>query len=285
MTYSTSFSVPILLIIYNRPSNTEKVFQEIRKLQPEKFFISADGPRTVRNGDKELCEKVRQIFDIIDWPCEVHKRFSDENIGCDHHIESAVSWFFEQNEYGIILEDDCIPNKSFFLFCQMLLIKYENNNHVMHINGSNFQFGKQRGEGSYYFSRYSHSWGWATWKRAWALYDTNMQSFPTLESKSATWIKLSTLSQQTFWLNFFRKLYKRKYKFWDSKWTFAIWSADAICVTPNVNLIANIGYGSGSTHTFLKDKLNQKSEEMESIEHPLSINVDEQADEETFNVY
>jgi hypothetical protein len=282
---SQIFLTPVLLIIFNRPEKTQKIFDKLQIIKPNKLFISADGPRLDRKLDKELCEETRDILEKIDWPCEVYKKYSNTNISCDPHIEKAVSWFFENVEQGIILEDDCIPNYSFFIFCEALLEKYANDFNIMHINGSNFQFGKKRGEGSYYFSQYAHSWGWATWKRAWKHYDSKMQSFSTFEKNNIISIKFSTLRQQIFWLNFFRKLYQGKYSFWDSKWAYTIWSLGGICITPNVNMIANIGHGPGSTHTIFKDKLNQKAEEMAAIIHPLSIDINTNADEATFNVY
>lgn len=279
------FATPILLIIFNRPENTQKVFAEIRKIKPVKLFISADGHREGKSGEKELSEEARKIVEAIDWPCEVSKKYSETNMGCDPHIESAVTWFFEHVDRGIVLEDDCVPNVSFFSFCDTLLEKYASDPHVMHINGSNFQFGKKRGDESYYFSEYAHSWGWATWRRAWAHYDSKMESFPSFEHSNKIYCVFSTSQQRFFWLNFFRKLHQGKYSFWDSKWAFAIWSSGGVCITPNVNLIANVGYGAGATHTFLKEKLNQKSEEMAGLSHPSSVIVDTKADEATFAVY
>jgi hypothetical protein len=280
-----AFATPILLIIFNRPENTNKVFAEIRKIRPAKLFISADGSREGKSGEKELCEVAREIVEVIDWPCEVSKKYSETNMGCDPHIESAVTWFFEHVDRGIVLEDDCVPKESFFSFCDILLEKYAPDPRVMHINGSNFQFGKKRGDGSYYFSEYPHSWGWATWRRAWAYYDSKMESFPTFEHSNKIDRTLSTPQQRIYWLKFFRYLHRGKYPFWDSRWAFAIWSSGGACITPNVNMISNVGYGAGASHTFLKDKLNQKSEEMAGLSHPSSVIVDTKADEYTYSVY
>jgi hypothetical protein len=279
------FDTPVLLIIFNRPENTRRVFEAIRKITPLKLFISADGPRGSRNEESDLCEKTRQIIEEIDWPCEVFRNYSNINIGCDAHIESAVTWFFEHVDYGVVLEDDCIPNISFFIFCKTLLEKYADDTKVMHINGSNFQFGKIRGESSYYFSKYSHSWGWATWKRSWKYYDSKMSAFPAFDQEEKINSILSTQREKNFWLKFFRKLHVGSYPFWDARWTFAIWSRGGVCVTPNVNMISNTGYGTSATHTFTKEKIHQKSEEMDYINHPISSNIDSNADEETFKIY
>ena len=161
------FETPILFITFNRPDTTKRVFEAIKKIKPKKLFISADGPRENKVGEKQKCLTVRSIFDNIDWDCEVKTLFQEKNLGCKIAATTAVTWFFQSVEEGIIIEDDCLPNKSFFLFCQKMLATYRKHEAIMHISGTNFQFGNKRGEASYYFSRCIHMWGWATWRRAW----------------------------------------------------------------------------------------------------------------------
>lgn len=279
------FDTPILLIAFNRPDLTRKLFTQIQKIKPTNLFISVDGPRNNKIGEKDLCNEVKKIVDQINWPCLTKTRFLDTNLGCDPHIESAIKWFFEHIDRGIILEDDCIPSLSFFSFCDAMLKKYERDPRVMHINGSNFQFGKKRGDGDYYFSKYSHSWGWATWKRSWKFYDSKMSTFPAFDQEDKINSIPLTQREKNFWLKFFRKLHLDKYPFWDARWTFAIWSRGGVCVTPNVNMISNTGYGARATHTFTKEKIHQKSEEMDYINYPTSCHINSSADEETFKNY
>jgi len=175
---------PILFLIFNRPDTTQKVFNAIRKAKPKQFFIAADGSPPDREGEIEKCQKSRKIATSVDWDCEVKTLFRDKNLGCKIAISSAIDWFFENVEEGIILEDDCLPHQSFFWFCQELLEYYRNDTRIMHISGDNFQFGRKRGEGSYYFSKYSHVWGWATWRRAWKCFDINMKSFEEFKAEN-----------------------------------------------------------------------------------------------------
>lgn len=179
-----SFNVPILFIIFNRPETTKAVFHEIRKNQPFQLFVAADGPRREIFEDIENCRKVREIIQLIDWECNVQTLFRDENLGCKIAVSSAIDWFFSQVDEGIILEDDCLPDQSFFPFCQELLEKYRYDAKIMMIGGSNFQFNKNKFEYSYYFSRYFHIWGWASWKRAWQFYDVEMKAWPEIDRKS-----------------------------------------------------------------------------------------------------
>jgi hypothetical protein len=146
------------------------VFERIRAIKPHKLFIAADGPRLDRSAEIEKCLQAREIISQIDWQCELKTLFKAENSGPFWGPVSAISWFFKEVEEGIILEDDCLPDLSFFTFCEQLLEYYRNETKIMHISGSNFQFGQKHGKDSYYFSKYTHVWGWATWKRAWQHY-------------------------------------------------------------------------------------------------------------------
>src|ERR1035437_3447285 len=128
----------ILLIIFNRPKLTVRVFEQIRKARPEKLFIAADGPRADRPGEKKICQESRGIIKMIDWPCEVKTNFQEKNLGCKIHVSSAIGWLFENVEDGIILEDDCLPAPSFFTFCKHLLERYRSNEEILHINGTDF---------------------------------------------------------------------------------------------------------------------------------------------------
>lgn len=278
------FPVPILLIIFNRPDITARVFAEIKKIKPSRLFIVADGPRPDLAGDLDRCASARKVVeDGIDWECEVHKLFFDDNHGCGRAPFLGIDWFFKNVEEGIILEDDCLPHHSFFTFCQELLEKYRHEPKVMMISGDNFQNGVKRGENSYYFSRYNHTWGWASWRRAWQFYDFDMKVFSNFKEKNIIENIWSKKTVQNYWLNIFKNAYKNNNKdFWDHQWTFAIWNQDGVACLPNVNLISNIGFGIEATHTFLKKKaiMAKPLREMKfPLIHPTLISVDKTADE------
>jgi len=168
---------PILFLLFNRPYLTQRVFACIREARPARLFVAADGPRPDRVGERQLCAEARKVVDQVDWPCELLTLFRDENLGCGKAVSSAIDWFFEHVEEGIILEDDCLPHPSFFRFCEKLLEKYRDDERVMQIGGCNFQDGIKRGPASYYFSIYNHIWGWASWSRAWKYYDVGITSW------------------------------------------------------------------------------------------------------------
>ena len=169
------FQTPILFLIFNRPDTTKLVFESIKRIKPAKLYIAADGARKHKVGEDLLCKETRSIIDLIDWECEIKTLLRTENLGCKIAVSSAIDWFFENEEQGIILEDDCLPNESFFNFCEQLLNQFKENKEIMHISGNNFQDGITRGDGSFYFSKYNHIWGWATWKRAWKLYNVKLE--------------------------------------------------------------------------------------------------------------
>ena len=166
---------PVLFLIFNRPETTIQVFSAIKKAQPNRLYIAADGPRPEYPDEVNHCKIARTIATNVDWDCEVKTLFRDQNLGCRLAVSQAIDWFFEQEPEGIILEDDCLPNQSFFWFCKELLEKYRNETRIMHIGGTNFQFGKNRTNYSYYFSRYAHIWGWASWRREWKYYDEKLK--------------------------------------------------------------------------------------------------------------
>ena len=168
---------PVVLIVFNRPEVTKIVFERIRQARPGLLMLVADGPRERRQGEPDACRQVRQIVEHVDWPCEVLKNYSDTNMGCGARVASGIDWVFQHVEQAVILEDDCLPDPTFFRFCEELLDRYRYEERVMQISGSNFLFGRRAVEVSYYFSRYPLCWGWATWRRAWRHFDFNMQTW------------------------------------------------------------------------------------------------------------
>jgi hypothetical protein len=270
-----NFTTPILLIIFNRPHITNVIFNRIKKIRPLKLYIAADGPRNIKN-EKELCAETRSIINQIDWSCDLKTDFLDHNVGCDERVPSAIDWLFKYEDRGIILEDDCVPNEDFFNFCEQLLDRYENNEKIMMISGNNFQEGIKRGDGSFYFSRYANTWGWATWKRSWQYFQYKFKNFDSFIKYKKIQEIFRSKEQQKYWLNFFQKIHRGKYTFWDAKWTYSIWEKDGVCIIPNVNLVTNIGYGNDSTHNISK-KLSIHSAH---ISFPLSFPTEKKVDSE-----
>jgi hypothetical protein len=231
---------PVLFLVFNRPEAGALVFEQIRQQQPTRLFVAADGPRPDKFGEAALCMATREyILGHIDWPCEVKTLFRVSNLGCGKAVSTAIDWFFEQVEEGIILEDDCIPDPTFFSFCAELLIRYRENDRVMHIGGANFQLGIQRSNASYYFSRHIHVWGWATWRRAWKQYDFSLRSYYHLmKGKHKQRIPEYLLA-----------IYNRQVDTWDIQWAIVVWFNNGCGITPNVNLTHNVGFGKEATHT------------------------------------
>ncbi len=276
-------STPILFIVFNRPDTTEQVFQAIRNIRPAKLYIAADGPRTNKEGEDEKCNETRKITENIDWPCDVFRKYSDKNLGCKMGVSSAISWFFEHEEMGIILEDDCLPHPSFFPFCQELLGKYKDVDEVKMITGDNFFFGKKFGDESYYFSYFQNIWGWATWRRVWNTNDLDMVDLDSyLASKDFK--ELYNKDMQRHWEKLFRHVKNKKIDTWDTQWSYTVLKASGLTIIPNVNLISNIGFGENATHTKKDDILLSRIpvEEIGELVHPKEIVVNPKVDELLF---
>jgi hypothetical protein len=244
-----SVRTPVALLIFNRPDTTERVFAEIARARPSKLLVVADGPRDIRPGEAELCRQARAIIDRVDWECEVLTEFADRNKGCKLRVSSGIDWIFTQVEEAIILEDDCLPDPSFFRYCDEMLERYRDNERVGMVSGGNLQFGHQRGSGSYYFSKYTHIWGWATWRRAWKHYDRDLTLWPEFRDQGLLEQMFQTAGEQAYWRNSFQWVYEGSLDTWDVSWTFAALTHGMLQVVPNVNLISNIGFGANATHT------------------------------------
>ncbi len=277
---------PILFLIFNRPNTTQKVFESIREAKPSRLYIAADGPRESKISEDELCNQTREIVKAIDWECDVKTLFRDKNLGCKIAVSSAIDWFFENEEEGIVLEDDCLPNQSFFIFCQTLLNYYRDDKRVMHIGGANFQDGKIIGDGSYYFSKYNHIWGWATWRRAWQNYDVSMQDYSPEKTTELLQSVFDTKREIGYWKKIFNDVYLVKISTWDYQWTYSVWKQDGVAILPNKNLVSNIGFDSDATHTASKDVMsvgNIPLDNMTNIYHPITLIVNKEADYNALN--
>ena len=274
---------PVLFIIFNRPDTTKEVFAAIKKAKPPKLYISADGPRKNVEKDKIKCLQARDIVNQVDWDCKVYKLFHKNNLGCGIAPVTAINWFFNNETEGIILEDDCLPVESFFNFCSDLLNFYKNDKKVMLISGNNYQFGRTRGEGSYYFSRIPHTWGWATWKRAWQKNDFQMRSYVDFKKNNGMKKVFSDINMQHYWYSCFNSVAGGSDDIWDYQWFYSIMKNDGICITPNNNLVSNIGHGDNATHTIGKTVIaSVNKKEIIKIIHPKISEINEEADKYFF---
>ena len=241
---------PILFLVFNRPEYTKRVFEQIKKVKPKKLYVSADGPRSKIEGEQGDCDAVRAIFDEISWPCEVIKLFRKENLGCRINVSTSISWFFEQEPEGIILEDDCLPNISFFRFCDEMLDRYRQDHRIGTISGTNHHNGISWGEGSYYFSQRSDIWGWASWRRTWANYDVTLKDFTVTEAEKYLKLLFDDAVLVEEWLHVFKKVKVEGLDTWDYQFHFLNFVSHTLAVIPNKNLISNIGFGAAATHTY-----------------------------------
>ncbi|NTW45584.1 MAG: nucleotide-diphospho-sugar transferase [Candidatus Moranbacteria bacterium] len=262
----------VLLVIFNRPETTLKVLQAIRAVRPSRMYVASDGARENIEGEKELVERVRKlVIDGIDWECEVHTLFRDKNLGCGKAVSGGISWFFEHEKDGIILEDDCLPHEDFFRFCETLLDYYSDEKRVWHISGNNFNK-KFRSSASYYFAQIEHCWGWATWADRWQSFEYHIKDHKELNYKEA----FARQEVAKYWSDIFQKMEKEQDNVWDYQWTYAILKEKGLCINPSKNLVSNIGvygvhYSGDDPH------LNLPTYEMGEILHPrrLELNMKE----------
>ncbi len=261
---------PVAFLVFNRPDCTAKTFAAIREARPKKLFVVADGPRPSRPEDQERCQLVRKIIDEgVDWPCEVHRNYAEKNMGCGRRVASGLDWAFGQNEKLIIIEDDILPDLSFFAFCDELLDRYENDQRVGQISASPFICNQIDRPHSYIFSRYGSIWGWASWARAWKYYSFTMDSWPEIKNDPdfRTFIPLGL--ERRFKRITYQQLRDFEIDTWDLQWGYAKMSNSMVSVVPTRNLIANIGFSSDATHTFDSSQNILKPARMEfPLRHP-----------------
>lgn len=283
--YNYQAQSAVLFIIFNRPDTTIKVFERIRAARPARLYIAADGPRAGRPDEEQLCRQAREIANQVDWDCELKTLFRKTNMGCKEAVSSAISWFFENEEEGIILEDDCLPAGSFFSFCDAMLNRYRHDTRVRHITGGNFQLGAKRGDASYYFSKISHVWGWAGWRSVWRDYDKDLKQYTEKEARLALLNVFDDEWIADSWYRIFNELKAGNIDTWDYQLSLTNFFNNALCVIPNVNLISNIGFGQNATHT--KQAVDKYAalplEEIGEITHPSCFLANRQADQFTLN--
>lgn len=272
-------SAAVLFLIFNRPDLTRHTFERIRMARPRKLFIASDGPRAGYPGEEDLCRDAREATYAIDWECEVHRLDRETNLGCKLAVSSAITWFFNHVEEGIILEDDCLPDLSFFRFCSELLEHYRNNHSIGIISGDNFQL--KPGQDSYYLSKYPHIWGWATWRRFWQHYDVELSAWNGDPNSISPYLQHRRVRKH-FAKRFDAVKYGNK-DTWDFQLAHLCFQLRAHCINPSNNLVANVGFDERGTHTRTKgDSLTPPACKMEfPLRHPESIEIDGCADRYT----
>jgi hypothetical protein len=271
---------PVLFLIFNRPEETKRVFETIRKAKPKQLFVAADGPRTKLPEDIECCRKAKEIAIGVDWNCDLKTLFRVENRGCGQAVSEAITWFFQNVEEGIILEDDCICDESFFHFASQLLEKYRTNYNIMHI-GAHGPSANFIADSNYSFIKYPLVWGWATWRRAWDHYDYQMIKWP-INGKDI--LKLhypKEKGMRTYWDKIYTTVFNKQVDTWDYQWAFACMKNQGLSIFPHTNLVKNIGFNVNATHTVDRNhtRANMRISHFKMpINHPNAISLNISAD-------
>jgi len=275
-----SLETPVTLLVFNRPELTARVFAEIRRARPERLLIVADGPRADRPGEAERCARVRQIATTVDWPCRVDTHFAAENLGCRRRVSSGLDWVFEQVDRAIILEDDCVPEPSFFEYCQTLLDRYADDTRVMHVAGSCFLPELARRPESYVVSRFPFIWGWATWRRAWQHFDVEMSHWPEFLASGSLNRLFPDPADAAIWERNLAATFRGEVDTWDAQWVLAFWLAGGLSLVSTRNLISNQGFGHDATHTvgWSPQAALPTLAQTEPIVHPTTLIVDPMLD-------
>ncbi len=249
----SQFQTPVLFLIYNRPEESERVMKQIRKVKPKYLYIAGDGAKNNPNDILGVHITRNNVLYLIDWDCEIKTLFRKENLGCKYAVSEAIDWFFNNVEQGIILEDDTLPDKSFFYFCEEMLKKYKNNKNIFHISGTNVD-GHSKKPYTYFYSKTSNVWGWATWRDRWEKYDVEMRDYPQYKK----YIFMNRLKKQGLLPTLrgkyiYDKTFTGEKDTWDYQWGYTIEKNDGFSIIPTYNLIKNIGF-ERATHTTGDDK-------------------------------
>lgn len=274
----TVLDKPVLMLIYKRPDTTRETFKAIREAKPTRLYVSAAGPAT--ESERASCEAARAIIDEVDWNCEVRRNFMQDNRGCRVNVSRGISWALEHENEMIILEDDCVATRSFFRFCAELLDRYRHDQRVMSISGTNFLFGYQATSHSYFWSRYPNIWGWATWKRAWDYYDTDLALWPQARADGSLRDIFDQLRPRTYWRMVLDVVADGKLDAWDFVWFLSCWLRGGLSAQPTVNLVRNIGFDANATHTKKANKLARMpvAELPFPLDHPSDVQRNRKAD-------
>jgi hypothetical protein len=281
------FHTPVLLNVFNRPKETALLVQTLKAFEPPVIYVHCDGPREGVMADVEKVDEVRRLVkETITWPCKSFYMFEEENLGCGRGPAAAMTWFFSCVDEGIILEDDCVPNRDFFMYCQELLEKYRNVHEIGIISGTCFSSSVNKLY-SYRFSAYAGIWGWATWKRTWNLFDFDFsvsdkdffrKVYPFVKSRDAV----------KHWLGIMHKCIKDgpSRTYWDYQLHLCMLFANKINILPNYNLITNIGFNENASHTFDSGSkyADRPTATILPLRHPDEVKIDHKRDNKSYYV-
>lgn len=263
--------LPVLVLAFNRADHVEQAMKAIQEYKPNRLYLECDGPRLHKEGELEAVKSTRQtMLKMVDWPCEIKTLFREENLGCAHAVYDAISWFFEQEEYGCIIEDDIVVSQDFFKLCEDLLPKYKHDEKIMQISARNTSF-RTDITNTYVYSQCFHCWGWATWRRAWNKMDMSMSEAPRISYFYL--INRLGLFRGLMMKYYFMKSYKdiNNCTSWATRWYLTILAHDALVLCPGVNLALNIGMDSG-THYEKGDEDPYRGLKIEKIKWPILYN-------------
>lgn len=277
---------PVLLIVFNRPDKVAKLITALAKAKPTQIYVAADGPRPGRADDTEKCAMVRSLVSTLPWECEIKTLFQEKNLGCKLGVSTAITWFFSRVPEGIILEDDCIPDPSFFTYASTLLERYRDVPKVMHINGTNFLSESESAvsTASYNFSSIPLVWGWASWRRAWNLYDIETKNIEGLKEVLYANHSFSYRSHAYYWYDHCRHIVQRNVDTWDAQWVYSILNQGGICITPTVNTIENVGFDQDATHTTEASSIAQHATTItDNLIAPQELAVNKELDVQTMH--
>lgn len=286
MAPASELRTPVALVIFNRPECTARVFRAIAAARPRRLYVIADGPRGDHPEDERLVAEARAVIDRVDWPCELRTCYSDDNLNCHRRIASGLDWLFANEPEAIILEDDCLPDPTFFPYCEQLLERYRDDERVQMISGSTGAAVRDATY-SYRFSKCYSVWGWATWARAWTHYDPKMRGWP--EMRRTRWLEdhLGDRKRAMLARNWFDGAHAGSIRQWDFQWLFSGWLRNAVAVSPGVNLVTNIGFGAGATHMHDANHpfANTPTRPIEfPLRHPARVQVDDEAERAMWDV-
>jgi hypothetical protein len=274
------YDIPVLFLIFNRPDLTARVWEEITLLKPAYLYVAADGPRN--EAEKNICMQTRKITESIAWDCSVKRLYRDSNLGCKNAVSSAIMWFYSEVKKGIVLEDDCLPDESFFMFCREMLIHYENDHSIGHISGSNhLEKDYYSGNSSHFFSKYAHIWGWASWARVWKNYT------PQISLEEFGSLSFSSITEKVYWWDKFFRVSKGEIDTWDYQYLYMLWNRNLKSIMPKQNMVLNIGIDSRATHGSIfnyriQRYIKRKREKTEAIIYPENQEIDVKADKLLF---
>jgi len=242
-------NTPVAFVVFNRPDCAARTLAAIRDARPPRLMVVADGPRPGNRDDADKCAAVRRLIeDGIDWPCEVERNYSDINLGCAERVAGGLTWAFSRCERLVVIEDDCLPDESFFRFCDELLERYANDTRVGQVCGCPRYFSTVERGTSYIFSRYGAIWGWASWRRAWASYSLRLESWPRFYASGGLDAVVQSRAERALRAALYRRLHEEKPDTWDFQWGYAKLSQGMLSAVPCRNLIENIGFAGGGAH-------------------------------------